>query len=48
LAVSNVTTDNRIATFIAQPKPFTVENIAPYMRQFRVKDTLSQFLVGKI
>lgn len=44
LAVSNVTTANAIDRFISQPRPFTEENVAPYMRQFRVKDTLAQFL----
>lgn len=44
LAVSNVTTDNAIHRFVAEPRPFTVENIAPYMRQFRAGDTIAQFL----
>ncbi len=44
LAVSNVTSMNAIERFISQPKPFTAENAALYMRQFRVKDTLAQFL----
>ena len=43
LAVSNVTTRNAISQFIASPRPFTVENAAPYMRNFKVKQTLAQF-----
>lgn len=44
LKVSNVTTQNALQQFVSQPRPFTAENAAPYMRQFRVQDTLSQFL----
>ncbi len=44
LAVSNVTSENAIHKFVTEPRPFTPENIAPYMRQFRVRDTLKQFL----
>ncbi|MFQ5856496.1 MAG: complex I NDUFA9 subunit family protein [Anaerolineae bacterium] len=44
LAVSNVTTDNATYQFVADPRRFTVENIAPYMRQFRVSQTIAQFL----
>jgi len=44
LQVSNVTTDNAIEKFIDQPRAFSVENITPYMRQFRVRETLNQFL----
>lgn len=44
LAVSNVTQNNAISRFVEYPLPFTVENIAPYMREFRVRDTLNQFL----
>jgi len=43
LAVSNVTQKNAIGLFVEQPRPFTVENIAPYMREFRVGETLRQF-----
>jgi NADH dehydrogenase len=43
LAVNNVTTDNAISKFIASPRPFTAENAAPYMRQFRAWKTLAQF-----
>ena len=44
LAVSNVTTDSAIYRFVSQPRPFTPENAAEYMRKFRVKDTIAQFL----
>jgi hypothetical protein len=44
LAVRNVTTANAIHRFVPDPRPFTPENIAPYMRQFRVGDTIRQFL----
>jgi hypothetical protein len=44
LAVNNTTRDNAIGRFVAQPQPFTAENAAPYMRQFKLSDTLRQFL----
>lgn len=44
LAVSNVTEDNAIQRFVPDPRPFTPVNIAPYMRQFKVRDTLAQYL----
>lgn len=44
LAVSNVTTANAILQFVPNPRPFTAENVAPYMRQFRMGQTLAQFL----
>lgn len=44
LAVNNVTTNNAIGQFVVEPRPFTVENIAPYMRRFRVGETIAQFL----
>lgn len=44
LAVRNVTTHNAIRRFVPQPQPFTAQNAAPYMRQFRVKDTLAMYL----
>jgi NADH dehydrogenase len=44
LAVENVPADNAIRLFIPTPRPFTPENIAPYMRAFRVRDTLAQYL----
>ena len=42
LEVPNVTSNNQIGRFVAQPRPFTAENAAPYMRQFRARDTLAQ------
>jgi NADH dehydrogenase len=44
LAVSNVTTDNAILRFVSQPRAFTSESAAEYMRKFRVQDTIAQFL----
>jgi uncharacterized protein YbjT (DUF2867 family) len=44
LKVSNVTTQNALQQFVSQPRPFTVENAAPYMSEFRVRDTIAQFL----
>lgn len=44
LAVSNVTTANAIHQFVPDPRPFTVENVAPYMQQFRMSQTLAQFM----
>lgn len=44
LAVDNVPQQNEIHHFVAEPRPFTPENVAPYMRQFRLRETLSQFL----
>jgi NADH dehydrogenase len=44
LAVDNTTRNNAIGRFVAQPKPFTAENAAPYMQQFKLGDTLRQFL----
>jgi uncharacterized protein YbjT (DUF2867 family) len=44
LAVSNVTQNNAISRFVEYPLPFTVENIEHYMREFRVRDTLKQFM----
>ena len=43
LAVPNVTTNNQLRRFVDQPRPFTVENIAPYMRQFEARQTIAQF-----
>ena len=43
LAVPNVTTNNQLRRFVDQPRPFTVENIAPYMRQFEARQTVAQF-----
>jgi uncharacterized protein YbjT (DUF2867 family) len=44
LAVSNVTKDNAVFRFVESPRPFSEENIAPYMREFRVSQTLKQFM----
>jgi uncharacterized protein YbjT (DUF2867 family) len=44
LAVSNVTSGNAIHHFVPEPRPFAVENITPYMQEFRVRDTLSRYL----
>jgi NADH dehydrogenase len=44
LAVSNVTTDNQINRFVDQPRPFTAQDAAGYMRKFRVADTLRLFM----
>ena len=44
LAVGNVPQNNEIGRFVSDPRPFTSENIAPYVRQFRARSTLSQFL----
>jgi NADH dehydrogenase len=43
LAVDNTTRNNAIGRSVAQPKPFTAENAAPYMRRFKLSDTLRQF-----
>lgn len=43
LSVSNVTTQNALSEFVSDPRPFTPENIAPYMKKFRIKNTLSQY-----
>jgi NADH dehydrogenase len=44
LNVSNVTTQNALREFVSDPRPFTPENVAPYMQSFRVRDTLSQYI----
>lgn len=43
LAVSNVTERNSIARFVPQPRAFTPENTAAYMRQFRPGATLARY-----
>ncbi|HRX01999.1 MAG TPA: complex I NDUFA9 subunit family protein [Anaerolineae bacterium] len=43
LAVPNVTTDNQLGRFVDQPRPFTPENTASYMRQFQASKTVAQF-----
>jgi uncharacterized protein YbjT (DUF2867 family) len=44
LAVDNVPKQNEIRQFVAEPRPFTPENAAEYMREFTLSQTLSQFL----
>jgi NADH dehydrogenase len=44
LAVSNVTQENALTQFVANPRRFTPENTANYMVQFRARSTLAQFL----
>lgn len=44
LAVKNVTENNTIHQFVDQPRPFTSENVAPYMKKFSARETLSQFM----
>jgi uncharacterized protein YbjT (DUF2867 family) len=43
LAVDNVTKDNQIRQFVENPRAFTPQNTAEYMREFTVRDTLRQF-----
>ena len=43
LSVDNTVKENRLGQFVAQPRAFTPENIAPYMRRFKVGDTLRQY-----
>jgi NADH dehydrogenase len=44
LAIKNVPTQNAISSFVGDPRPFTVENITPYMRMFSPSQTLAQFM----
>ena len=44
LAVKNVPANNSINTFVQDPRPFTVENAKCYMKNFRLNQTLKQFL----
>jgi hypothetical protein len=44
LAVSNVTDRNSLGEFVEQPRAFTAQAAAEYMRSFRARDTLAQFL----
>jgi uncharacterized protein YbjT (DUF2867 family) len=46
LQVNNVTNQNGVYEFVPEPRPFTAENTAPYMREFKVSQTLAQ-LLGK-
>ena len=41
---SVVPANNSITTFVRDPRPFTAENAASYMKNFRVSQTLKQFL----
>lgn len=43
LAVNNTTTENGVLQFVPEPRPFTAENAAPYMRRFQLGQTLAQF-----
>ncbi|HLE28440.1 MAG TPA: hypothetical protein VI793_10010, partial [Anaerolineales bacterium] len=43
LKVDNTVKDNALGRFVAQPRPFTAENAAPYMRRFTIGNTLRQF-----
>lgn len=43
LAVSNVTRNNALERFVSEPRPFTPENTAAYMRSFTVRETLAKF-----
>ena len=43
LAVPNTTDNNQIYHFVENPRPFTSENAAPYMKKFTVKETIAQF-----
>jgi uncharacterized protein YbjT (DUF2867 family) len=47
LAIRNVTSENAIYRFVPEPRPFTAENAAPYMRKFRVGETLARYLGRK-
>ncbi len=44
LQVDNVTSENAINRFVKNPKAFTPEAIKDYMQEFKVRDTLSQYL----
>jgi uncharacterized protein YbjT (DUF2867 family) len=44
LAVPNVPVENNIYRFVSAPRPFTAENISPYMRKFTIRQTLNQLL----
>jgi uncharacterized protein YbjT (DUF2867 family) len=46
LAVDNIPTKNETQHFVAEPRPFTPENAAPYMQEFTAAKTLKQ-LFGK-
>jgi len=44
LAVSNVPKDNALGRFVPNPVPLVPDVVGPYMRQFRVGQTIAQFL----
>ena len=44
LEVDNVTSNNAITQFVADPRPFTAENARVYMETFKVSDTIAQYL----
>jgi NADH dehydrogenase len=43
LKVDNTAKHNAMQRFVAQPRPFTAEGVAPYMRRFTVGETLRGF-----
>jgi uncharacterized protein YbjT (DUF2867 family) len=43
LQVSNVPQNNQIHKFVGNPRQFTVENIRPYMQEFKAGETLRQY-----
>lgn len=43
LQISNVTTDNGLPGFVDSPRAFSADNVAPYMKEFRLGQTLSAF-----
>lgn len=43
LSVNNVATENALGKFVETPRAFTAENAAPYMRNFKVGETIGQF-----
>ncbi len=44
LAVDNTTQTNSITKFVAEPRPFTADNISSYMKKFNIRQTIRQFL----
>lgn len=46
LAVRNVTTRNAVLEFVSNPRPFKVEHLSSYMKDFQMRDTLAK-LTGK-
>jgi NADH dehydrogenase len=43
LSVNNVPIENSVGKFLESPRAFTAENAAPYMRNFKVGETIAQF-----